>query len=95
MTYNKTNLPARFLTPPVAPPHQLSKATWKRNWNIYHVYTNWDGTRYGLLNVLARWVRSIDHKPQLSRQRIETIAKNTHWLLRDQPEPVGTMEEPR
>lgn len=83
MTYNETTLPDRFLEPPIAPLHPYQRATWRRNWSIYQIYMNWSGKGKGMLPIIAAWVHQQDHKKTLTRQRIQAIAKEVHWSLRD------------
>ncbi len=82
MTYTKTNLPPRFLTPPPIARHVQAEATWPRNWSIYAIWCQWDGKRNGMLKALARWAASINHEPELSRQRISQIIRQTDFALR-------------
>jgi hypothetical protein len=81
MHYTLDNLPDHLLKPPVKATHNQQEATWARNWTIYHIYMNWDGSQRGLLNVLARWINTIDHRERLTRQRIDMILTRMHWAL--------------
>lgn len=82
-TFNETNLPDRFLEPPMPAPHRFSRLNWKRNWSILCISLNWNGRNRGRYELLADWVAGIDHQKRLTKQRIEQINKQTLWALRD------------
>jgi len=84
MTFDKHNLPTKFLRPPVKATHEHAIETWPRNWSVYFIARHWSGGEKGCLTTIAKWLQQVDPQPKpLTRQRVQAIRDSVSWALRD------------
>ena len=85
-TFTKDTLPKTYLKPPFSAPYTQNVTNrdevWRRDWSVYYIHTHWEGSDWGKLGAIRDWLSKVSGKSPVSKQRIQNMVMQVHYLLR-------------